>query len=458
MTFTPVDDELAHWDATETAIRIAAGDVSAAEVMEAAVDRARAAAPLAAVVTETYEQAVAAAGLIEGPFSGVPTFVKDLANLAGVRTGFGTRALEDYIPTESDPFVDLLIGTGLVSLGKSAAPEFGLTATTEPLDAPPTRNPWDLDRSVGGSSGGAAALVAARVVPIASASDGGGSIRIPAAATGVIGLKPSRGRFPSPQGDSLPVNILTSGVLTRTIRDQVRFYAAAEAQLRTRRLPPVGEVTPMDRPLRIGLATENPVTQPDADVVTVVEDTARLLESLGHTVERVPLIADETFVDDFLTYWAYLAFMLRWTSKAVIDRSFDGRRMEPWTQGLVGLFARRAHRFRGIIASLRAFESAYADMMRTIDVVLTPVTATTAPPIGHLAGDLPFEEHRDRVTRFVPYPAAWNVAGAPALSLPMGHGDDGLPVGVQLGGRLGEESTLLSLGLQVEAARPFPML
>jgi amidase len=450
--FAPIIDDHASWDATETANRIRSGEVSALEVVEAAVRRAEAAGALAAIVTATYDQARSAAGRIGGPFAGVPMFVKDLANLAGVRTGFGTRAITDFVPTESDPFIELVMGTGLVSLGKSSAPEFGLTGTTEPLGAEPTRNPWDLDRSVGGSSGGSAALVAAGIVPIATASDGGGSIRIPAAATGTVGLKPSRGRFPDPLGDALPLNILTSGVVTRTVRDQVAFYAAIEPSVRSPRLPAIGPVEPLERPLRVALSVDNPVCAPHPDVRAAFDRTAHLLERLGHAVEPIPPLAEDRFVDEFLDYWGYLAFLIRWTSKFTIDRRFDGRLLEPWTRSLARRFARRLPRFGRTLRSLRAFESLYEERLQGFDVVMTPVTATPPPPIGHLAPDQPFDVHLARVSEFVPYTPAWNVSGAPAIALPLEWSDDGLPIGIHFGARLGEEALLLSLGLQLEAA------
>lgn len=165
-------DEMSTWDAMETVRRIRSGDVNRREVVAAAIERAEAAAPLNAVITPIYERAVASVATSQGPLAGVPSFVKDLSNLSGVRTSFGSRALTNYVPDSNDAFVDVFLGTGLVALGKSSAAEFGLTGTTEPLANGPTRNPWDLDRSVGGSSGGSAALVAARVVPVASGDDG----------------------------------------------------------------------------------------------------------------------------------------------------------------------------------------------------------------------------------------------------------------------------------------------
>lgn len=455
----PATDEISRWDATETVERIRSGDASQTEVVAAAVERAGAAAPLNAVVTPIYEKALVCEVDAGKPLAGVPMFVKDLSNLSGVRTSFGSRALTDYVPDSNDDFVDVAVGTGLIPLGKSAAPEFGLTGTTEPLSNGPTRNPWDLNRSAGGSSGGSAALVAARVVPIAIGDDGGGSIRVPAASNGVVGLKPSRGRFADEVGDRLPINILAPGVLTRSVRDQILFHSLADAAAGSADLPRIGHVEhPLDRPLRIGVFTDNPVRPPDPEVVSSTTHMADILSDLGHDVDDAPAIVREEFIDDFLTYWSFLAFMIRWFSRFTIDRRFDGRRLEPWTHGLARHFRTRMRHFRSTLRRLREDEARYHRLMEEWDVILCPTTATVSPPIGHLAPDLPFDTHRERVTTFMPYTPIWNVSGAPAISLPFGTSRDGMPVGVQLGGRLGDEATLLALSLQVEQATPFARL
>ena len=213
-TFT--DDALGDFDTVALRDALARGDVSAGEVREAAMARAQAADRLNAVVTWVDQEPRS------GEFAGVPTFVKDNEDIAGYPTTFGSRAVPRRPAEERTRFVAQWDELGFQTLGKSALPEFGLTATTEPLDHGPTRNPWHLDHTTGGSSGGSAALVAAGVVPIAHANDGGGSIRIPAACCGLVGLKPSRGRLIDPEAmDQLPVKVATQGVLTRSVRDTV---------------------------------------------------------------------------------------------------------------------------------------------------------------------------------------------------------------------------------------------
>ncbi|MEL7486933.1 MAG: amidase family protein, partial [Pseudomonadota bacterium] len=254
------------FDAVETALRIRNGDVTALEAVDAAIARAEAAEPkINGVVTETFEAARAAAATASGPLGGVPTFIKDLADVAGVPTRAGSRAFASYVPQAQPPFIDDIETLGLVSLGKSATPEFGLTATTEPLSNGPTRNPWNTDHSTGGSSGGAAALVAAGVVPMAHASDGGGSIRIPASCCGLVGLKASRDRYRAVRDESqTPVRLSIQGVETRTVRDQAAFLASMEASqaiLDKGGLTPVGLVSgPSTKRLKIGVFTDGVTT------------------------------------------------------------------------------------------------------------------------------------------------------------------------------------------------------
>ncbi|MCB9686393.1 MAG: amidase [Alphaproteobacteria bacterium] len=452
-------DELGTWDAVETAERIAAGDVSAREVVEAAIARAEQHA-LNAIVTPTFERALDEVGRgVRGPLAGVPTFVKDLDHLAGVRTGFGSRAFRDLVPRETSPNVAQLLSTGLVALGKSATPEFGLTCATEPLAHRPTVNPRAPGFSPGGSSGGAAALVSAGVVPIAHASDGGGSIRIPAASTGLVGLKPSQRRLVPLDGvTALPVPIATPGVLTRTVRDTAAWFAAAEQAFADPSLPPVGHVRgPGTARLRVGLYTGSPLGSPiDPEVVAAARGTAATLEELGHRVTEVPFPFDDRFERDFLLYWAFVAWATAQLGRRAGDR-FDRRQLEPWTQGLMRSFRRRAWRLPTAILRLRRFARTWDAGFEGIDVLVTPVTAAPPPPLGHLAPTVPFDQKRERLLAYVPYTPAHNVSGAPGISLPLGRSSDGRPIGVQLSTRVGGERTLLELAYELEQARPWPL-
>ena len=222
-------NDLAALDGVETASRIKSGELSAEDAVAAAIDRAERINPeINAIVQKTFRRARKEAGAATGPWAGVPTFIKDLDDVTGVGTAFGSRAFPGYRGKEQVPLINEFLGLGVVSLGKSTTPEFGLSATTEPLSSGKTRNPWNTDHSTGGSSGGAAALVASGVVPIAHASDGGGSIRIPASCCGNVGLKVSRGRNPTARPDDVvgPIRLSVHGAQTRTVRDTAAIAAA----------------------------------------------------------------------------------------------------------------------------------------------------------------------------------------------------------------------------------------
>ncbi len=441
------DDALGTHDAVSLIAAMRSGSVSPAEVLAAALDRAHAAdARLNAVAAWLPVPTTAS-----GPFAGVPSFIKDNEDLAGLPTRQGSRAVPPTPVVRSSAFVDQYARLGFSMLGKSAMPEFGLTATTEPLLGGPTRNPWNPEHSSGGSSGGAAALVAAGVTPIAHANDGGGSIRIPASCCGLVGLKPSRGRLVSRQGlDRLPVAISTQGVLTRTVRDTALFYAEVE-RLRCA-LPPIGHVTgSRGRRRRIAVLFEGmPGLTVTSQVREAVARAARACEGRGHVVEVIDYPFDEQFGHDFLRYWAFLAFAIEHGGRSLYGPGFDRRLLEPLTLGLSGFFRSVAATLPATVLRLRRFEHAYAQVMARYDVLLSPVLSHPAPPIGHLAADLDFETHLIRLLRYVPFTAIQNVSGAPAISLPLGVSADGLPIGVQAAAAFGREATLLELAYELE--------
>jgi amidase len=442
------------WDAVETAERIRTKEVSPTEVIEAAIARAERAGELGAIVTPTFTRARERAPRASGPLAGVPFFVKDLAHDAGVPIAWGTRAVEGAVSRKSDPVVSVFEAMGLVSLGKSATPEFGLTPTTEPLAYGPCRNPWDRTRSPGGSSGGSAALVAAGVVPIAHASDGGGSIRIPASSTGLVGLKPTRGRLDMEGSQLLPVNIAVDGVVTRTVRDTIAFWQAVDAIRRPAR--PVGDVPETPGRLRIGFYVDSPLgRRVDPEVRAAVERTAALCASLGHDVEPIFCPVPRYAVEDFVEYWCFVAWAQDRLGPVLVDRRFDRRRLEPWT---LGLSARAAAQPREVLAAIRRlhrFARAHPQRATEHDVLLCPVVANPPPPLGHLAPDGPFEEVVERVLAHCPFTGVFNATGAPALSLPLARTERGLPIGVQLVGGRHEEALLLSLARQLEQAAPW---
>ena len=458
-------DELAQLDAVGLAGAIARGDVSAREATEAAIGRVETLNPeLNAVVVTDFERALAhtvAPG--QGVFAGVPTFVKDNENVFGLPTRSGSRATPDT-PAEADsPFVSEFRSTGVVVIGKSTLPAFGFNASTEFDDAPPTRNPWNLDYSTGASSGGSAALVAAGVVPIAHANDGGGSIRIPAAACGLVGLKATRGRIVDPiESASLPVNILANGIVSRTVRDTAAFVEAAEAFRPPVGLPAVGRVEgPADRRLRIGLIVDSITGTPtDDETRAAVKDTALLLEKLGHEVIEVPTPVDARFIADFSHFWSLLAFSMRRFGRRLQGPKFDPTQLDQLTLFLAKRFVRQAWRTPRAIAGLRRTTAAYEASFDKagVQAVLSPVLAHTTPRLGYLSAEAGFPEMFDRLQRYVAFTPLHNASGAPGISVPAGLTQEGLPIGVHLSTKLGQDRTLLELAYELEAARPFPSL
>jgi amidase len=346
----------------------------------------------------------------------------------------------------------------MVVLGKSTLPEFGLSMSTEYMTRPPTRNPWNPAYSSGASSGGAAALVAAGVVPIAHANDGGGSIRIPAACCGLVGLKPTRGRFrPGHTERVMPVNIAVEGVVTRTVRDTARFYEAAESLYRAPGLPGIGGVDgPGTRRLRVGLVVDSITgTVTDPETRRVVTEVAELLASLGHDVVEMSPPVPDRFEEDFVGYWKFFGFMLRHFTRQIYGVKVDASRFDGLTRGLAASYPRIAHRSPAGFVRLRRSDRQYAKTFREWDVVLSPVLARTVPELGWLSPTLPFDVLFPRLREIVAFTPLNNATGSPAMSLPLGMSSAGLPIGMQLSAAHGHERLLLELAYELEDARPF---
>ncbi|MFE3193994.1 amidase [Nocardia sp. NPDC059240] len=454
------DDALGEHDGVAIAGLIRRGELSAAEVAKAARERAASVNPeLNAIVVEPDSPRIPVDR--DALLFGVPTYVKDNTDLAGLPTQHGSVAWRARPAKADGPYTKQLLATGLTVLGKSTLPEFGLNATTEFAGAAPTRNPWDTEFSSGASSGGSAALVAAGVVPIAHGNDGGGSIRIPAACCGLVGLKPTRGRhIDGPQARSMPINLVSEGVLTRTVRDTATYFAAAERFWRNPDLPPVGLVEgPANRRLRIGVLTEPITGAPlDPQIRATLDDTIALLESLGHEVKPIGYPVDRGFAEDFATYWAMLAFLLGITGKLSFDRSFDPSRLDPFTRGLGGRFKGSALRAPAVLYRLSRLRHAYAASFRDVELVVSPVLASLTPQLGYLSPEQPFDEVFERLLAYVTYTPLANVTGAPALSLPMGASAAGMPIGMMFSAAHGDERTLLEIAYALESARPFRRL
>jgi len=443
-------------DAVEVARRIRCGEVQASEVVEAAILRAERVNPrLNAIAAPTFDaaRAEAEAGRA-GPLAGVPSFVKDTDSVAGAPMRYGSRGLPCTPADETSPPAKQFLSTGVISLGKTTTPEFGLTGTTEPLVQGPTHNPWRPGFSSGGSSGGSAALVAAGVVPIAHANDGGGSIRIPAACCGLVGLKPSRGRLVDVERSELfPVKIVHQGVLSRTVRDTAAYFHAAERYYRNPKLPEIGRVEGSGRRLRIGFFSDLGEGEPaHPECVGAVTAAAELCQQLGHSVEPAPCPFDEQFHEDFFLFWASLAFAITRFGTRLIHPEFDRTKVEEFTNGLARHFQENAYKTPGAIFRLRRFAHRHARVFDRYDVLMNPTLGMPTPELGFIGPDVPFDTALERLKWFIPFTPVQNVSGNPAISLPLAWSESGLPIGIQFSSAMGTERTLLQLALELEDA------
>lgn len=456
------DDGLGDLDAVGVAAAIAGGELSAAEAADAALARIAAVDPtLRAMAVNDAERARTRARTGEfagGVFAGVPAVIKNNTALEGLPTRHGSAATPDRPAKADDPFTGQLRETGVNLLGASTLPAFGLTATTEFVDRDPTRNPWNTDYSSGASSGGSAALVAAGAVPIAHGNDGGGSIRIPAAACGLVGLKPTRGRVAADaMAGAAPIDLVSNGVLTRSVRDTAAFFADVERRHPATSLKPIGLVEgPAQRRLRIAVILE-PLTGQllDDDTQAALMATGELLSNLGHRTEMIPMPLERAYVSQFIEYWGLMAFSVDRMGTRVVGKGFRRRDLDPFTRGLSRLYLRRSWRTASSIRGLRKATAAFDGVFERFDVVLSPTVAHTTPKIGYLdpAGD--FDEILQRLIHYVAFTPVNNTAGTPAISLPLGQTPDGLPIGMHFSAGRGEEAMLLGLAYELEAARPF---
>lgn len=460
----------------EQAAAIASGELSSAEITEhylgridrlneqtgafytvtadLARDQAAAADKLAAESRRAGDGAAALPAL-----NGVPIPIKDLNMVAGVRMTMGCTVFADTVPPEDDYVVAELRKAGIVITGKTATPEFGLPCYTETKIGPPARTPWDLSRSAGGSSGGAAAAVAAGLAPAAQGSDGGGSIRIPASVCGLFGIKPSRGRISG--GPLMPdlSGLSTDGPLARTVADAALLLDVMTCEYPgdMYMLPPLpagetflGHARREPGKLRIGRSLTNvvPGAVVHEDCVAAYEDASKLLSDLGHEVTDVELPFASDAVPMFELLWYSMATL------APIGPEQEGELL-PLTQYLRAKGAK-------VSAGELIFAQAYLQsvlrqaltVLNSYDAFLCPTLASPPVPVGYFDEVEPAENF-ERQKRFTPYTALFNISGQPAVSLPLHWSSDGLPIGVMLAGRIGDEATLISLSAQLEAARPW---
>lgn len=458
------NDAMGDCDASGLAKRIANKEVSIAEVTDAAIARAEQINPkLNAIVTDCFDlarQNTKNATLKSGStaaFEGVPTFVKDNTDVKGLPTLFGSRAVLNRPAKRNGEFTDQMLSTGLTILGKSTLPEFGIPPTTESLAQGATCNPWNTNHSSGGSSGGAAALVASGAVPIAHGNDGGGSIRIPAAACGLVGLKPTRNRLVNMHGtEALPINVGHEGVITRSVRDTALFMAEAEKHFRNTKLVSLGHIqAPGKKRLRIGLVTgalKGINVQPD--VQRTLNETGLLCESLGHGVEEVAFPFADQIADDFLTYYSFLFFSMHRFGKFVIGPGFDSSKVEKLCAHLSNSFIGNIGKLPFVIRRLKNTINITQELHKHYDVLLCPTLSSSAPKNNYMLNQaLPASAMVRNMMEFAPFAALQNITGEPAISLPMGTSDNALPIGMQFSAGYGEDQTLLELAFELEEAK-----
>jgi amidase len=448
-------------DATTVASMIRRKEISVVEAVEAAIRRAEALQPkLNFIVNSDYDRAMDAAkkGGQTGPFAGVPFLVKDLDDYAGLPTRSGTAATYGAPPAgKNDAYVDSLLKAGFIVLGKSATPEFGYLPTTEPLAYGPTRNPWNTAHSTGGSSGGAAAAVASGVVSIAHASDGGGSIRIPAANCGLFGFKPSRGRLAGNMGTRV-IDLGVNHVDSRSVRDSAILFAATERADAAKPWATMGLVErPSKRKLRIGvLSVSGAGREPDPEVRAGLDGAVKLLEAMGHRIVPTRWPVGEQFAQDFLLLWASGAALDVAAVGKALGRAPDTTVLEPFTLGMARMVATAPQEMLdAALVRLNQASAAYDAWFADLDVVVSPVLGKPPVPIGWVSGDVPFEELSRRLTDYVGYTPLHNVAGAPAMSVPLHWTADGLPVGVHFAAKAGDDRTLFELAYALETAQPW---
>ena len=453
-------DQFTGLDAIAQAELVRKRQVTSLELVDAAISRIEAVnGPLNAVVTKLYDAARerAKTRLPDSPLSGVPYLIKDLNDITGVRTTMGSRFMAKHIATKTDLMPAKAIGAGLVVVGKTNTPEYGLLATTESSLLGPCHNPWGLGLSTGGSSGGAACAVASGMVPVAHASDGGGSIRIPASCCGVFGMKPSRGRMRFPAVEKMPGDISVENCVSRTVRDSAMVFSLSEDTTSSSPLKPVGFISgPRKKRLVIAFGTATYYgNEPHPDVKAAVETTAKVCSELGHTiVEAKNPVHGEAFVDAFLTVWASGPAELVRAAEALKLKPHDV--FEPWTLGLAEYFHKKPKdALAKALVVFKQTEAAVDAFMAKYDAWLTPVLATPPIPLGEQAPTVPFKTLYERVTRYVAYTPIHNVAGTPAMSVPLTMGRTGLPIGSQFAAAKGNEGVLYALAYELEASMPW---
>jgi amidase len=464
-------NDIALLDATAQAELVRNKQVKPIELVEAAIERIERLNPeINAVVTPMYDEArrIAEGNIPQGPFTGVPFLLKDLGPMyAGVRYTNGSAFTKDIIAPIDSTLTTRYKNAGLIVLGKTNTPEFGLVPTTEPKLFGASRNPWDTTKTTGGSSGGSAAAVAAGIVPMAHANDGGGSIRIPASCCGIFGLKPNRARTPLGPLFGDQMNGLTiDHAVTRSVRDSAALLDATAG-------PETGDpywAPPPERPyaeevgadpgsLRIAFTTRTPTGQPlHPDCVAAVKDAVALCEELGHQVsEGSPPINGEQLEDAFIAMWeAGVASGIDGAAQ-LLGKTPTPDQFEPLTWALYERGQQvSASRYLNSVSALQLMARGVAGWFQSYDLWLTPTLGQPPVPLGSFdATDDDPGAGFERAKEFVPFTPLQNATGQPGMSVPLYWNTDGLPVGVHFVARFGDEATLFRLAAQLEEARPW---
>lgn len=457
-------DQFQWLDATSQAELVRKKEVKASELVDAAIARSERLNPqLNAVVTPLYDEArKAAQGEIpNGPFAGVPFLVKDLEIMGGARFTAGSAFLKDYIASFDSPLMTLMRNAGLITIGKSNTPELGILPITEPTAYGATRSPWSLEHTPGGSSGGAAAAVAAGIVPFANASDGGGSIRIPASCSGLFGLKVSRGR--NPHTGVIPISV--SHVLTRSVRDSAAYLdatgGAAAGDLHiapTPRNPFSSEVGKDPGKLRIAYTkTRFDGTAVDPECAAAVEHTAKLCSDLGHHVEEaMPQIDFAAFNDAFFSLWCMSVAMGINGFAQLTGRKPTQEQFEPmsWECAEAGWQMSASTYVRDMVY-MQQMSWKLAQFFNQYDVWLTPTLSTPPKQIGEISMAGSLREIEARLFNWVSFTPLANATGIPAMSVPLYWNSAGLPIGSHFMAPYGDEATLFRLAAQLEVAQPW---
>lgn len=464
-------NDVAFLDATAQAELVRTKQISPTELLEGAIERIERLNPtLNAVIRPMYNEArkTIEAGLPEGPFTGVPFLLKDLgAMYAGVPQSMSTKLLKDAVSPIDSELTRRHKAAGLVICGKTNTPEFGLVPTTEPELWGASHNPWDVNHSTGGSSGGSAAAVASGMVPFAHANDGGGSIRIPASCCGLFGFKPTRARITAgPLIGDIMGGLVNEHCVSRSVRDSAALLDATQGSMPgdpyvapEPKRPYLQEVGADPGHLRIAFTTKTPLGNPlHPDCIAAVEDAAKLCQELGHEVEEAaPAVNGEELVQTFTDLWSAGNVWSIDTIAMLTGKQPTADDFEILTWALYELGREvPAGRYLADIAQLQMLTRTVAQFHQRYDIWLTPTLGLPPVELGYIVST-PEQPMRgfERATEYVPYTPLQNVTGQPAMSVPLYWNDAGLPIGAHFVARYGEEDTLFRLAAQLEEARPW---